>query len=55
MKNKNLISRLQDLKKSKTLESVEGSTLQGIKGGVMAPCGTRGCNQNSKLEPIKEA
>lgn len=53
MKNKNLISRLKDLKKSKSLESVEGSMLQSIKGGknglendLSAPCTTK-CKPNS--------
>ncbi len=54
MKNKNLISRLKDLKKSKSLESVEGSMLQSIKGGkngleneLTEPlCGTK-CKPNS--------
>lgn len=53
MKNKNLISRLKDLKKSKSLESVEGSMLQSIKGGkngleneLAEPCGTK-CKPNS--------
>lgn len=51
MKNKNLISRLKDLKKSKSFESVEGSMLQSIKGGnnnldPIEPCGTK-CKPNS--------
>ncbi|AZB28678.1 hypothetical protein [Chryseobacterium balustinum] len=53
MKNKNLISRLKDLKKSQALETVEGSMLQSVRGGkngigdsTLDPCGTK-CKPNS--------
>ncbi|MBB1138306.1 hypothetical protein [Myroides sp. WP-1] len=51
MKNKDLISRLNDLKKSKSIESIEGSMLNGIRGGqgkLEIPCSTKSkCGKNS--------
>ena len=46
MKNQNLITRLKDLKQTKSIESVEGSMLKSIKGGIVAPCDTK-CKSNS--------
>lgn len=59
MKNRNLISKFEDLKKSKSLESVEGSMLQSIKGGKnsSAPCQIKckpnsACNGNNKSSDL---
>lgn len=53
MKNTNLISRFNDLKKSKSIENIEGEMLKSIKGGLLAPCSTKcktntACNSNAK-------
>ena len=45
MKNKKLISRLEALKASKSLEPIEGLYLVSIKGGLITPCTTK-CGTN---------